>query len=174
MKISKQEIIKAQDLWAENIIKIGKLYLQKGNFKDGKQEGLWEYYYESGKFRQKGNYVDGKLEGLVEEYYENGQLYYERNFKDGKEEGLSKYYRENGQLKQKGKTRKEIATAIAARAAGGNNLIPPDPKFLSSLVDFAVSGGQNISSGNATTSIPNSIKINFGECRSKFIPLIAS
>ena len=65
------------------------------------------------------------------------------------------------QLKQKGKSRKEIATAIAARAAGGNNLIPPDPNFLSSLVDFAVSGGKNISSGNATTSIPNSIKINF-------------
>ena len=28
MKISEQEIIKAQELWAENIIKIGKLYLE--------------------------------------------------------------------------------------------------------------------------------------------------
>jgi len=65
------------------------------------------------------------------------------------------------QLKQKGKSRKEIATAIAARAAGGNNLIPPDPNFLSSLVDFAVSGGKNISSGNTTVNIPTSIKINF-------------
>ena len=34
MKITEQEIIKAQELWAENIIKIGKLYLQKRNFKD--------------------------------------------------------------------------------------------------------------------------------------------
>ena len=34
MKISEQEIIKAQELWAENIIKIGKLYLEKGNYRD--------------------------------------------------------------------------------------------------------------------------------------------
>ena len=34
MKISEQEIIKAQELWAENIIKIGKLYTERGNYKD--------------------------------------------------------------------------------------------------------------------------------------------
>ena len=34
MKISEQDIIKAQELWAENIIKIGKIYLEKGNYKD--------------------------------------------------------------------------------------------------------------------------------------------
>ena len=34
MKISEQEVIKAQELWAENIVKIGKLYLEKGNYKD--------------------------------------------------------------------------------------------------------------------------------------------
>ena len=34
MKIIEQEIIKAQELWAENIIKIGKLYQEKGNYKD--------------------------------------------------------------------------------------------------------------------------------------------
>ena len=33
MKISEQEIIKAQELWAENIIKIGKLYLESGTIK---------------------------------------------------------------------------------------------------------------------------------------------
>ena len=33
MKISEQEIIKAQELWAENIIKIGKLYLESGKYK---------------------------------------------------------------------------------------------------------------------------------------------
>jgi len=31
MKISEQDIIKAQELWAENIIKIGKLYLESKN-----------------------------------------------------------------------------------------------------------------------------------------------
>ena len=31
MKISEQDIIKAQELWADSIIKIGKIYLEKGN-----------------------------------------------------------------------------------------------------------------------------------------------
>ena len=34
MKIIEQEIIKAQELWAQNIIKIGKLYTERGNYKD--------------------------------------------------------------------------------------------------------------------------------------------
>ena len=44
MKISEQEIIKAQELWAENIIKIGKLYLESGNYKDYAYEFVKNFY----------------------------------------------------------------------------------------------------------------------------------
>ena len=32
--MTEQDIIKAQELWAENIIKIGKIYLEKGDYID--------------------------------------------------------------------------------------------------------------------------------------------
>jgi len=44
MKITEQEIIKAQELWAENIINIGKLYLQKRNFKDYAHNFVKNFY----------------------------------------------------------------------------------------------------------------------------------
>ena len=44
MKISEQEIIKAQELWAENIIKIGKLYLESSNYKDYAHNFVKNFY----------------------------------------------------------------------------------------------------------------------------------
>ena len=50
MKISEQDIIKAQELWAENIIKIGKIYLEKGNYKDYARNFVKNFYaYDIGK-----------------------------------------------------------------------------------------------------------------------------
>jgi|TARA_B110000902_G_scaffold125559_1_gene146538 antitoxin component YwqK of YwqJK toxin-antitoxin module len=74
----------------------------KGNYKDGKKDGLWEYFDENGQLRFKSNYKDGKEDGLQESYYENGQLWTKVNGKDGKEDGLYEKYHENGQLRIKG------------------------------------------------------------------------
>ncbi|MDC3096270.1 hypothetical protein OA491_02785 [Alphaproteobacteria bacterium] len=50
MKISEQDIIKAQELWAENIIKIGKIYLEKGDYKDYARKFVKNFYaYDIGK-----------------------------------------------------------------------------------------------------------------------------
>ena len=50
MKISEQDIIKAQELWAENIIKIGKIYLEKGDYKDFARKFVKNFYgYDFGK-----------------------------------------------------------------------------------------------------------------------------
>ena len=68
----------------------------KGNYKDGERDGLREWYYEDGQLQRKRNYKDGKKDGLYESYHENGQLKSKRNYKDGKEEGLSENYDENG------------------------------------------------------------------------------
>ena len=74
----------------------------KGNFKDGKRDGLYELYFENGQLERKGNFKDGKEDGLGELYYENGQLQERRNYKEGKPDGLSEEYYVNGQLKRKG------------------------------------------------------------------------
>ena len=52
------------------------------------------------KFNVKGNYKDGRLDGLVEWYYENGQLKRKENYKDGKQDGLQEYFNDNGSLKK--------------------------------------------------------------------------
>ena len=50
MKITEQEIIKAQELWAENIIKIGKIYTERGNYKDYANNFVKSFYaYDFGK-----------------------------------------------------------------------------------------------------------------------------
>jgi len=64
------------------------------------------------------------------------------------------------QLKKKGKTRREIATAIAAKAAGSSNLIPLTNQEMNRYVDFAMSGGAPDSS-NTGVNIPSSIRIDF-------------
>ena len=41
-----------------------------GNYKDGKEDGLWTYYFEDEKWKE-GNYKDGKEDGLWT-YYTKG------------------------------------------------------------------------------------------------------
>ena len=50
MKISEQDVIKAQELWAENIINIGKIYLEKGDYKAYARKFVKNFYaYDIGK-----------------------------------------------------------------------------------------------------------------------------
>ena len=56
-----------------------------------------ELFYENGQLSSKVNYKDGKEDGLYEMYYENGQLQYKANFKDGKmEDGSLESYDKDG------------------------------------------------------------------------------
>jgi len=70
----------------------------KGTYKDGKKNGLYERYYENGQLKVKANYINGKKNGLFEWYDEKGQLEYEVNYKDGKKNGLWRQYNSNGKL----------------------------------------------------------------------------
>ena len=68
----------------------------KGNWKDGKYDGLVEVWYESGQKAVEGNWKDGKLNGLVVEWHENGQKLMEANYKDG-EVTSGKYWNSEGE-----------------------------------------------------------------------------
>ena len=60
----------------------------EGNFKDGKQEGLFVMWYENGHKEQEKNLKDGNLHGLSVGFYKNGQKRWKVNYKNGKKEGL--------------------------------------------------------------------------------------
>ena len=55
-------------------------------------------YYENGQLGMRENYKDGKEEGIFEYYYENGQLNRKSTYKNGKEDGLEESYSQNGEL----------------------------------------------------------------------------
>ena len=55
------------------------------------KEGPYEEFYENGQLHQKGNFKNGKLEGLSETFRENGQEYNfsPRCYKEGEETDMS-------------------------------------------------------------------------------------
>ena len=60
----------------------------KGSYKDGKQDGPWEFYDDNGQ--------------LIEKYsYKNGQVLKKSSYKDYGKDGLWEEYDDNGQLKSK-------------------------------------------------------------------------
>ena len=76
--------------------------LRKGGYRDGKEDGLWEFYWNNGQLESKGNYSDGNRDGLWVFYWNNGQLENKGNYIDGNRDGLWEYYHKNGQLWAKG------------------------------------------------------------------------
>ena len=75
---------KRNGLW-EYYDKDGQLILIL-TWKNGNKDGLWEFYDKNGLIR-KGNYKDGKHHGLRLSYHVNGQLWAKGNYKDGKQHG---------------------------------------------------------------------------------------
>ncbi len=78
---------------------------QNGTIINGKRDGFWESYYESGQLNWKGSYKDDCLDGPWEYYYDNGQLSYKGNYIGGKEDGIFEHYKENGKFHKKEKWR---------------------------------------------------------------------
>jgi len=73
----------------------GKL-LSKGNFEDGKENGIWKYYYENGKIQIEGNYANGVESGAWKWYYESGEPMRVGNYKGGLSDGLWVNYYPSG------------------------------------------------------------------------------
>ena len=72
----------------------------KEYFKDGKREGLFEFFWDSGQVCMTGEYLKGKREGLHECFYENGNTWSTGEFIKDKPVGLHKHFHENGTIHQ--------------------------------------------------------------------------
>ena len=57
--------------------------LEEGNYKDGKQDGLWTRWQENGQKSRERNYKDGKQDGLETWYYTDGTERFRSTYKDG-------------------------------------------------------------------------------------------
>ena len=63
------------------------------------------YYYKNGNFFRKQNYSEGKLEGKFSEFYNTGELKIIGKYENGLREGVWKIFYKNGKIKTKGKYR---------------------------------------------------------------------
>jgi antitoxin component YwqK of YwqJK toxin-antitoxin module len=49
--------------------------LGKNRFdRKGREQGLWEFYYDNGNIEMRGSFKDGKAEDIWEFYYDNGNI----------------------------------------------------------------------------------------------------
>jgi antitoxin component YwqK of YwqJK toxin-antitoxin module len=63
--------------------------------------GIVELKYPDGNLKAKGEFVEGKADGLHEEWYQNGQLKAKGEFVLGQEEGVFTEWNEDGTVKRK-------------------------------------------------------------------------
>jgi antitoxin component YwqK of YwqJK toxin-antitoxin module len=69
-----------------------------GNYIDGKREGNWKFSFENDSLEQTGVYKKGKPTGPWKWYYPNGELRRDETYTDGKENGYMKEYDEKGDV----------------------------------------------------------------------------
>ena len=86
--IDRSDLVKRDGLFFKKFTSVpftgrtsGKLQI---NYKDGKEHGSTEWYYENGQLSVKLTYKDGTQHGPYESYHENGQLKRKATYKDGK------------------------------------------------------------------------------------------
>lgn len=60
------------------------ILISMGDYKDGKKEGIWQYWYDNGQKMEEGNYRNGLKIGIWVKWYQDGELMWEGEYKEGK------------------------------------------------------------------------------------------
>lgn len=76
--------------------------MTEGLMKNGKMEGLWNYYYPIGKLKASANYIGGLQSGKQTAWYSNGNIEKEYACDSGYLNGEYTEYHKSGKLKGKG------------------------------------------------------------------------
>jgi antitoxin component YwqK of YwqJK toxin-antitoxin module len=71
----------------------------EGRYADGKREGQWTEYYESGREKRSSTYRDDVFDGPWRSWYESGQPKGEGSYRGGQKHGRAVFWHENGQQK---------------------------------------------------------------------------
>ncbi|APZ45014.1 hypothetical protein BW723_01330 [Polaribacter reichenbachii] len=68
-----------------------------------KSNGIVTFYYKNKSTFRETFFVDGKLDGKFNEYYDSGNLKVDGKYKNGAKDGNWKSYYKNGKIKSKGR-----------------------------------------------------------------------
>lgn len=81
---------------------IAQVVREKGEIRDGKREGLWEFYYPDGKLMARENYSGGRLHGRSVSFYPDGVIAQTENWENDLLEDSAFYFHPNGRLHRRG------------------------------------------------------------------------
>jgi antitoxin component YwqK of YwqJK toxin-antitoxin module len=79
------------------------LFVGRGFLENGKNEGLWYYFYETGELKQEIEYANGIKNGMCKFFGKDGKLLVHSANVNGKLNGEWCEYYEDGRLKETGK-----------------------------------------------------------------------
>jgi antitoxin component YwqK of YwqJK toxin-antitoxin module len=86
-----RSIVKEIQYYSNGKIKV------EGEYEEGKKNGQWIFYYESGIIWSQGFFKQGLSTGKTKVFHENGQLFYEGEYVEGKKQGNWSFYNEEGE-----------------------------------------------------------------------------
>lgn len=69
-----------------------------GSYKNNKREGKWTFYFLNGSIEQEGYYRNGLEDGKWVRYYGNGNIFIEESYFNGKKDGFYTEYEEEGTI----------------------------------------------------------------------------
>lgn len=67
-------------------------------YKNGKQHGTTKTWWINGNLRSEANHSNGVVEGVQKQWYKSGEKFKELNIVNGQEEGMQRTWRKNGKL----------------------------------------------------------------------------
>ena len=101
-----QKIYISGDFTNDKKMGFGKFFIQwnikqRGEYADGKEVGLWEFFNNDGSYSFKGQYLNGLKNGQWTSFYPSGKIKVIQFYKTGLKEGMAFYYDKEGNLIEK-------------------------------------------------------------------------
>ncbi|MCC2548384.1 tetratricopeptide repeat protein [Hymenobacter sp. BT175] len=91
----------------------------EGQYRDGRPDGEWKFYYPSGALSTRGSYRNGSREGNWTEYFENGKVESVRSYQDDELDGITLLYNMLGELLVEKTYRKGMVVSYRGPGADG-------------------------------------------------------
>jgi antitoxin component YwqK of YwqJK toxin-antitoxin module len=76
----------------------GNVYIKGQKNSVGQEEGIWEWFFESGNIRARTPYKDGKEDGIDEGFYPNGNIKWRIPYVEGNKDGIAEWFDEQGNI----------------------------------------------------------------------------
>ena len=92
----------------------------EGILTNGKEDGLWTWWYQNEQKKKEVTYKNGELDGLTTWWHGNGQKRYEWNYKAGEYDGLYTRWYPNGQKRVEGTWKDDDFISKECWDEGGN------------------------------------------------------